>query len=330
MRGRLTLCGLLLAAAAAPAQSPPQGPAFQGGAFLGSHGTPPFTPTQVFTAPQAAILTKPAPPPDPATDPLLGDPLPPPPPPLWSGSIDAGLNGATGNTQLFNLRSSGHVKRETATNILTGDLLYTYTNDTGKVTVHQVLSNARDEFLFADTPWSAFTSTLLEYDQLRDYRFRVAVYAGTGYTVVNTKELTFKLRAGAGAVRELGSTATITQPVTDPVTGLPVTDPVTGRPQTVQVQDRTRDRWVPEFVFGDDFRWAWNDRSSFLSVVDYYPRVDDFTQFRVRARAAYEYVLDPKTNMIVRFGVQDRYDSSPGRNSKRNDLTYFSTFGVKF
>jgi hypothetical protein len=158
----------------------------------------------------------------------------------------------------------------------------------------------------------------------------VAVYAGVGYTVVNTDDLTFKLRAGAGAVRELGSTTTVTEAVLDPATGLPALDPLTGRPLTREVIDRTRDRWVPELVFGNDFRWAWNDRSSFLSVVDYYPRVDNFTQFRVRARAAYEYVLDPATNMIVRFGVQDRYDSSPGRNSKRNDLTYFATFGVKF
>ena len=193
-----------------------------------------------------------------------------------------------------------------------------------------MLSNARDEFLFAGSPWSAFTSSLLEYDGLRDYRFRVAVYAGVGYTVVDTTDLTFKLRAGAGAVRELGSTSTRTEPETDPATGRPVIDPATGQPRTRVVVDRTRDRWVPELVFGEDFRWAWNDRSSFLGVMDYYPRIDDFTQFRVRARAAYEYVLDPKTNMIVRFGVQDRYDSSPGRNSKRNDLTYFATFGVKF
>ncbi len=329
MRGRLTMWAVLLTAAAAPAQ----GPSVQGGAFLGSHNVPPFTPTQVFTGPPPAILARPPAAAEPPTDLLTGEPLPlppPPPPPLWSGSIDAGLNGASGNTELFNFRSSGHVKRQSAFNILTGDLLYTYTNDSGKVTVHQVLSNARDEFLFAGSPWSAFTSTLLEYDGLRDYRFRVAVYAGVGYTVVDTNDLTFKLRAGAGAVRELGSTSTVTQVVTDPLTGLPVFDPATGKPRTTQVPERTRDRWVPEFVFGNDFRWAWNDRSSFLSVVDYYPRVDDFTQFRVRARAAYEYVLDPKTNMIVRFGVQDRYDSSPGRNSKRNDLTYFATFGVKF
>lgn len=316
MRGRLAAWVLVLTATLARGQSP----AVQGGAFLGSHNVPPFTPTQVFTGPPPAILAKPpAPPPEPATDPLTGEPLPPPPR-LWTGSVDMGLNGATGNTDLFNIRGSGHVKRQTATNILTGDLLYTYTADTGEVTVHQVLSNARDEFCFGDSPWSAFVSTLLEYDALRDYRFRVAVYVGGVYTVVDRPDLSVKLRAGAGAVRELGSTNTVTTTQADPLTGAPVTTTDTVR---------TRDRWVPELVFGKDFRWAWNDRSSFLSIVDYYPRADDFRQFRVRARAAYEYVLDPATNMIIRFWVQDRYDSHPG-TARRNDLTYFSTFGVKF
>lgn len=317
MRGRLVAAYVLaLVGGYACAQSS----AVQGGAFLGSHNVPPFTPTQVFTGPPPAILAKPTTPAiEPPTDPLTGEPLPPAPK-LWTGSIDMGLNGATGNTDLFNIRGSGHVKRQSATNILTGDLLYTYTADTGEVTVHQVLSNARDEFLFGDSPWSAFVSTLLEYDALRDYRFRVAVYGGAVYTLVDRTGLSIKLRAGAGAVRELGSTSTRTDTQIDPTTGIPVTTVVT---------ERTRDRWVPELVFGKDFRWAWNDRSSLLSIMDYYPRVDDFRQFRLRSRAAYEYVLDPATNMIVRFGVQDRYDSNPG-TAKRNDLTYFSTFGVKF
>ena len=291
MDRRLVAAWALLVAAGTAAA---QGPAAQGGAFLGSHNPPPFTPTQVFTGPQAAILKKP--PADPPTDLLTGEPLPPPSP--WSGSIDAGLNGATGNTDLLTMRANGHAKRQSATNILTGDLLYSYTSDTGRVTVHQVLSNARDEFLFASTPWSAFVSSLLEYDELRNYRFRVAVYAGVGYTVVDTADLTFKLRAGAGAVREIGSG------------GL-------------------ADRWVPELIFGKDFRWKLSDTDSFVSTLEYYPRVDDFTQFRVRARAAYEHVISPATGMLVRLGAQDRYDSNPG-NSRRNDLTYFATFGVKF
>ena len=143
-----------------------------------------------------------------------------------------------------------------------------------------------------------FASTNVEYDELRAYKFRVGVYAGVGYTFIDDADLTFKVRAGAGAVRELGSG------------GL-------------------ADRWVPEAVFGYDFKYRLSDRSSFLSVLDFYPRIDDFSKYRVRARIGYENVLDAKNGVVLRVGVQDRFDSDPG-NAKRNDVTYFMTLGVKF
>ena len=229
-----------------------------------------------------------------ATEALIAEP-----PPLWSGSADLGLNGATGNAELFNLRTGFAAARKTADNALTSDFLYTYTRTDGVTSVQQALFNARDELLYAGTPWSVFASTLVEYDELRAYKFKVGVYGGVGYTVADTADVGLKLRAGAGAVREVGGNGLAS-------------------------------RWVPELLFGEDFRYRFSDTDSFVSSVDFYPRVDDFSQFRVRAKAAYEHVISPANGMLVRLGAQDRYDSNPGNASKKNDLTYFATFGVKF
>jgi len=122
------------------------------------------------------------------------------------------------------------------------------------------------------------------------------MYAGVSLKVFDDETKTFRVRGGAGALREVGG---------------------------------SKDRWVPELAFGYDFKYHINDRSSFVSILDYYPRVDDFGSFRVRTRAAYEYILDPVSCMVLRIGIQDRYDSDPG-TSKRNDLTYFATLGMKF
>ncbi len=226
--------------------------------------------------------------------------LPPaaPPPKVWSGSAEAGLNGASGNSDLFNLRANFLAQRKTSDNIFTTDFLYTYTQQNKITTVQQAILNTRDEILFAGSPWSLFGAGQLEYDELRAYKFRIGIYAGVGYTVIDDDTTTFKLRAGAGATREVGSGGLAS-------------------------------RWVPEMVFGYDFRYKINDRSSFLSILDFYPRTDHFSQFRVRLRAAYEYVLDPATGTVLRVGIQDRYDSDPG-TAKKNDLTYFATLGIKF
>ena len=234
----------------------------------------------------------------------LVPPLPPelPPPPaknIWAGSGDFGLNGASGNTNLFNFRTTWHVTRRTPRNLFVNDFQYNYLHQDATTEQQQAFLNSRDEVLFPGRPWSAFSALQVEYDELRAYKFRVGDYMGAGYKVIDNKTHLLRLRLGAGATRELGS-------------------------------DGARNQWVPEAVLGHDLRYRFDDRNSAASVVDFYPRIDRLAgQYRVRARVAFESVLDPKTGTIVRVGVQERYDSNPG-NALRSDLTYFTTLGLKF
>ncbi len=317
--GRVLLLTLVLAGLCAGATAaPPTAVSPSGVDVFGSTVNQPFTQKTLFpnatsAATQAAdpFLVPPSepPPPPPAADPAAGvytvpaaglfPSTPPPPAPApWSGGAEVGLNGANGNADLFNIRFGLNARRRVPGNVFVTDVLYTYTHQDGKTTVNQALWNARDEILFPGTPWSIFNALQLEYDQLRDYDFRVGLYGGGGYAILDTPLHALRVRAGAGAVRELS------------------TGPLPAR-------------WVPEGVFGGDYRLRVTRRGSFLALLDYYPRIDDWSRFRVRARAGYEHVLDPDLGMVLRLGVQDRYDSDPG-DAKRNDLTYFATLGLRF
>lgn len=297
--------------------------------FAGPSENQPFTPSTVFPKPLVEPLPKPRSLPEtensgPITPevevPEIGAgadggllkrlpiPLPelPPLPPLprlpkpWSGGIDLGLTGATGNTELLTFRGGWNVRRKTERHSFYSDLLYTYSTQNGELDANQALFNTRSELPFPDRPLAGFSATQVEYDELRAYRFRVGTYLGMGYTLYDNEVKTAKFRAGAGATRELG----------------------VGGP---------RDRWVPELVVGYDLRYRVNDRSALLSILDFYPRLgDQFGQYRIRGRAAYELIVDPDTGTVLRLGLQDRYDSSPGNNTVRNDLTYFTTLGIKF
>ncbi|MGL6097905.1 MAG: DUF481 domain-containing protein [Fimbriiglobus sp.] len=326
MRGRnwaaTALTGVFVVAAVAAGQAPPTPTP-----YFGTPLNENFTATTAFPNPPPAPTELPPPPPvlktpppvapfrpeavifpprDPAPTPtptpieiLAPDPeAPPPAPKLWHGSLDAGVNGATGNTDLVNIRTTFNAQRQTPGNLFVTDFLYTYTWQDGDISQQQAIFNARDEVLFPGEPWSLFSASQVEYDQLRAYRFRVGVYGGTGYAVADSKELLFRLRAGVGAQREIGS-------------------------------EGNRNQWVPEAVFGYDFRYRIDDRNALVSVLDFYPRLNDWSMYRVRARAAYELVIDPKRGTVLRFGIQDRYDSNPG-NAKRNDINYFTTLGVRF
>src|SRR5207248_8897593 len=96
----------------------------------------------------------------------------PPRPKIWAGGADLGLSGATGNSELLNLRGGWNVRRKTERNVFTSDLQYVYSQQDRATKAHQALFNTRDEVLFPSTRWSAFTAGQLEYDLLRAYRFR--------------------------------------------------------------------------------------------------------------------------------------------------------------
>ena len=228
--------------------------------------------------------------------------LPPIPrlPDPWSGGMELGLTGATGNTELLTFTGGWNLRRKTDRHTLYTDLLYTYSTQDGELNANQALFNARNEMPFSKYSLTAFSATQVEYDELRAYRFRVGTYLGVGYTLVDDDYRTAKVRFGAGATRELA---------------------VGGPP----------DRWVPELVFGYDLRYQLNDRAAILTVADVYPRLGEQAgEYRVRTRAALEFIVDPESGTVLRMGLQDRYDSNPGNNTVRNDLTYFTTLGIKF
>ena len=281
----LAVAGVLICGAAF-AQPP------GGSAYFGPKKEEAFTPVGVFGKPQAMPVLPP-----PADGGLFPDPVPLPPRKLWSGSGEIGANGSAGNSEVFNARVGLNADRKTADNLFHTDFLYALGKQSGGTVQNQAILNARDEILFAGSPWTLFTATNVEYDEFRLYHFRVGVYGGVGYVVLNDDDTLFKLRVGAGAVREIGG---------------------------------PKDRWVPEAVFGYDFKHKFTDRQSLLSNLDYYPRIDEFAQFRVRARAAYEVVIDPTTGTALRIGAQSRYDSDPGIGKKRNDVNYFATLAFHF
>ena len=260
-----------------------------GGAFFGA------APDQKFD--EKALLVAPPPLPKPITIP--DGSMPEPPPRTWTGGVEFGLNGAQGDVDVLNIRVGAQADRKTDRHLIHTDFLYTLNTQNDVVSQNQALLNARDELLFKGTPWSLFSALQVEYDQLRPYDLRAGLYGGVGYKWCDTNTTLFKTRAGAGAVREMNT------------------------------RDGSADRWVPEAVFGFDFNHSFTDRQRFVSSVDAYPSLSQIQHVRVRARAAYEVLLDPDHGMVLRLGIQERYDSEPG-NGQANALNYFATLMFKF
>lgn len=209
-------------------------------------------------------------------------------PVIWDGSIEVGVNGATGNTETFNITAGYNLKRETDRWIYSSDLKYFNSSQAGIETQNYAIFNAGMEWK-TRSAWSAFARTQLQYNEFQPWDLRVVLNGGLAYRAMDTDVSKLKLRFGAGASREFGGMA---------------------------------DRWKPEAIFGMDAEQRLSKRSKLVSTLDYYPTWEDFSDYRLVSDVSWRIILDEATNMSLKIGVITNYDSTPDAGAFAQDVNY--------
>ena len=208
--------------------------------------------------------------------------------PFWSGEFELGINGSSGNADSLSLRAGANMKRETQSHTLTVKATHAKTSAAGIETQNNALGDVKLERHFGDSPWSVFVTGSLEYDEFKAFDLRLASAMGLGFRFIDNDSITLAGRFGAGVSHELGG---------------------------------PDDRYVPEAVFGLDYEHRLTDRQKLTAKVDYLPDWGDFMNYRIVTDAGWEVLLDEDSNLNLKIGVIDRYDSTPN-GRKPNDFDY--------
>lgn len=211
--------------------------------------------------------------------------------PIWDFGMELGINGSEGNSQAFSIMASTSAKRETDASTLAMKLTYGKTQADGIETQNYGLFDARWDWNMSPS-WFLYTKTVLEYDEFKAFDLRLTKSGGLGYHIIKNDQTTLTSRFGAGASREFGG---------------------------------PDDDWVPEANFGADFEHGLTKRQKLKLTVDYYPAWEDFQKYRIVADASWEVLLDEATNLSLKIGAIDRYDSTPSGDTQANDIDYFAT-----
>jgi putative salt-induced outer membrane protein YdiY len=219
-----------------------------------------------------------------------------PPPKIWEGRIEAGVNGAAGNTERLNTRLGAHATRKTPSDALTLDFIYAKSTQDGAETENKALFSGRNEWLCGDDPWFLYTYATAEYDAFQAWDVRVTGGLGCGYKWIKNDCTSLATRLGAGFSREIGG---------------------------------PENRFVPELNLGLDFEHKLSERQKFTTTIDVFPDLGEFGEFRSNIKAAWECLIDPVHNLSLQIGVLDRYDSTP-EGANRNDIDYFGLLVWKF
>ncbi|MBX7168271.1 MAG: DUF481 domain-containing protein [Pirellulales bacterium] len=219
---------------------------------------------------------------------VIVEPIPEAPPKLWSGRIEAGINGADGNTQLFSSRFGTKLARETPQDKFKFDLLYGRSENFGKLTENKAILEVNQDWNISDSPYAWFVNSMTEYDEFRNFDVRLTLHSGLTYHAYKGDQGFLDLRAGAGTAREIGS---------------------------------PDNEFVPESKLGFDLEYKLTPRQKITGSSDAFVDVTDISHVRVNSRAGYAIALDTARNLNLEFGLLDRYDSTPN-GAKPNDIDY--------
>ncbi|MBX3363523.1 MAG: DUF481 domain-containing protein [Phycisphaeraceae bacterium] len=218
-----------------------------------------------------------------------------PPPPAtwlsgWKGGVSLGLNGSEGNTDRLSLRAGVNGQRVVERYDTRFGLTYVYSAEDGSKTEHRFRGDLRNDWLFQDSPWRIFAQGAVDIDEFQNWDWRLQGFGGVGYAFIREERTELIGRAGLGASRAFG-----------------------GDDNDVRF----------EAILGVDFARQITDRQKFTFTGEVYPSLSDGGEFRALLRAGYEILVDPESGLSLKLGVEDRYDSDPGGDTKKNDLDYF-------
>ncbi len=161
-------------------------------------------------------------------------------------------------------------------------------NDTSTVT-DRIFAQARQERKLKNPKYSLFFQFGYEWDRFKNFDYRVSLHSGLAYQVYKEDDGSLNLRLGAGASKEVGA---------------------------------PDDVWLPELQFGGDWDRQVTDTLRVYANVDYFPNVENFSDFRFNTNTGLEFVVDADRNINFRIFALNRYDSTPPAGNQQNDIDY--------
>ena len=207
---------------------------------------------------------------------------------IWDGGFEIGLNGANGNSDALSLTTGINASRQIGATDLAWDVTYVKTESGDVISQHHAIFNADYQYRFEDCKYSWFNTSHVVYDEFKAFDLRLSMNSGGGYDFLATERTKLIGRFGAGWSREVNG---------------------------------PDNRFVPEATFGGNFEQQVTARQKLKVDLQYLPEWQEFSNYRVVTDAHWKLLLDQESNLHLKIGLVDRYDST-SNGAKPNDLTY--------
>lgn len=211
--------------------------------------------------------------------------------------FELGGSSSTGNTDAQDFFARVRSARTRPDTVLELDAANFYGASNGDRNKNKFTAGANHDWLVPDSRWMYFAQGRYDYDEFQSWDQRLSGAAGLGYELYNRDDFTVILRAGAGAVKEIGS---------------------------------KRNQIIPEGVLGGELGWQITDQQRFEADSLVYPDFDETGEFRAVSSAVWSYSLNESHNLTLNFGLLNEYQSKVDPGIKHDDLKIYGGLGFDF
>ncbi len=215
------------------------------------------------------------------------EPTPEAPANPWETLIEFGLNGSEGNSQSRDIHAGLSSKQETPELRRSLAMVYDSSETDNETSRDQFFATANQDWLINDSPWYYFAMGRFDWDDFKDWDYRLSLSGGTGYSFVDSKEWDLRGIAGLGVNREFG-----------------------GEDNDIK----------PEGLLGAISEWSLSENHKIELSSTFYPELDQLGEYRNITSLSWINKLN--SHMRMKIGLTNEYESDVPAGIKHNDFKY--------
>jgi len=233
-------------------------------------------------------------------------PAPPPGEARWKVRLEAGINGAEGNTDTLSATIGAVADLKRPDGLWHAESRWFLKETDGDQTENRSYALLRRDWQFAkEDRYTYFTEGRYDRDRFQQWDQRATASAGVTYRFLERKDLFVAFRVGGAATKEWGLERT---------------------PQDPSPDSKVR----PEALLGVETKWTLSERAEVTGQATWYPDLSDTPEYRTLSSAGISYRLDDEGAVSLRAGVEHEYDTHRQEPFKRTDVRYFALLVVEF
>lgn len=217
---------------------------------------------------------------------------------LWTGTVGMGLTASRTDTNTLGFNFNASASRADDLSNWDSNLKYIYNEDDGSVQDNFFIAQTEYDRLFQkDSAWNWFAQGSYQYNETETYRQRLKAFAGPGYFISRTEELTWNLKAGAG---------------------------------TTWDDQGSENGWTARSVAGTNWKWQIRKGINFQGSAEIQNSLKDFESYLAVLELRVNVALEMMENLNLYFSLRDEYDSSPGSGGTWNSMWITMGFSYGF